>query len=118
MNTTMRAVRLHEINGQPELRLDKNVPVPTPGAGEVLLAVRACGLNQVDLLTRDGLTPQKPPMPHISGTEVAGDVVQVGPGVTHVAVGDRVYGLGVFGLATESMARAGDVRIIPFLLVA
>jgi 2-desacetyl-2-hydroxyethyl bacteriochlorophyllide A dehydrogenase len=90
MKTTMRAVRLHEVNGQPELRLDKDVPVPSPGAGEVLLAVRACGLNQVDLLTRDGQTPQKPPMPHISGTEVAGDVVQVGAGVTQWSVGDRV----------------------------
>ena len=91
MKTTMRAMRLHDVgNGQTELRLDQDVPVPTPGTGEVLLAVRACGLNQVDLLTRDGQTPQTPPMPHISGTEVAGDVVEVGPGVTGWAVGDRV----------------------------
>ena len=89
--TTMRAVRLHDAGGgKTELRLDKDVPVPTPKAGEVLLAVRACGLNQVDLLTRDGQTPQTPPMPHISGTEVAGDVVEVGPGVTQWSVGDRV----------------------------
>lgn len=87
----MRAVRLHDAGGgKTELRLDNDVPVPTPKAGEVLLAVRACGLNQVDLLTRDGQTPQTPPMPHISGTEVAGDVVAVGPGVTQWSVGDRV----------------------------
>lgn len=86
----MRAVRLHEVNGRAEFRLDKDVEVPTPKAGEVLLAVKACGLNQVDLLTRDGQTPAAIPLPHISGTEVAGDVVSVGPGVTGWKVGERV----------------------------
>lgn len=90
MMTSMRAVRLHEVNGRAEFRLDKDVEVPTPKAGEVLLAVKACGLNQVDLLTRDGQTPAAIPLPHISGTEVAGDVVSVGPGVTGWKVGERV----------------------------
>lgn len=88
---TMRAARLHEgYNGQAELRVDTDVPVPVPGEDEVLLAVRACGLNQVDLLTRDGQTPKEVPLPHISGTEVAGDVVAIGPGVTEWRIGDRV----------------------------
>ena len=69
MTTTMRAVRLHEVNGRAEFRLDTDVEVPSPTAGEVLLAVKACGLNQVDLLTRDGQTPAAIPLPHISGTE-------------------------------------------------
>jgi len=90
MKPTMRAMRLHEVDGHGVLQLDTEVPVPVPGAGEVLLAVRACGLNQVDLLTRDGQTPQTPPMPHISGTEVAGDVMAAGPGVKQWSVGDRV----------------------------
>ena len=90
MTTTMRAVRLHEANGRAEFRLDKDVEVPTPKTGEVLLAVKACGLNQVDLLTRDGQTPAAIPLPHISGTEVAGDVLTVGPGVTEWKAGDRV----------------------------
>lgn len=90
MMTSMRAVRLHEVNGRAEFRLDKDVEVPTPKAGEVLLAVKACGLNQVDLLTRDGQTPAAIPLPHISGTEVAGEVVSVGPGVTEWQVGERV----------------------------
>ena len=90
MMTSMRAVRLHEVNGRAEFRLDKDVEVPTPKAGEVLLAVKACGLNQVDLLTRDGQTPAAIALPHISGTEVAGDVVSVGPGVTGWKVGERV----------------------------
>ncbi|GAC1328878.1 MAG: zinc-binding dehydrogenase [Mycobacteriales bacterium] len=86
----MRAVRLHKTDTGSELRLDDDVEVPQPGAGEVLLAVRACGINQVDLLTRDGQTPADVPLPHTSGTEVAGDVAAVGPGVSEWAVGDRV----------------------------
>lgn len=88
---TMRAARLHEApDGRAELRVDENVPVPVPREGEVLLAVRACGLNQVDLLTRDGQTPKEVPLPHISGTEVAGDIVALGAGVSDWRIGDRV----------------------------
>lgn len=90
MKNTMRAVRLHDVSGRAELRLDKDVPIPTPAEGEVLLAVKACGLNQVDLLTRAGQTPAPVPLPHISGTEVAGEIVAVGPGVTGWKPGDRV----------------------------
>lgn len=90
MKNTMRAVRLHDVSGRAELRLDKDVPIPTPAEDEVLLAVKACGLNQVDLLTRAGQTPAPVPLPHISGTEVAGEIVAVGPGVTGWKPGDRV----------------------------
>lgn len=89
--TTMRAARLHDAGGgRAEMRIDDDVPVPTPGEGQVLVAVKACGINQVDLLSRDGQTPQAIPLPHISGTEVAGDIVGVGPGVTGWKAGDRV----------------------------
>lgn len=87
----MRATRLHPgPDGQLALRLDRDVPIPQPASGEVLIRVRACGLNQVDLLTKDGQTPQNVPLPHISGTEVAGDVVALGAGVTDWQVGARV----------------------------
>ncbi|MEI6798705.1 MAG: alcohol dehydrogenase catalytic domain-containing protein [Pseudomonadota bacterium] len=87
----MRATRLHAgPDGQMVLRLDHDVPIPQPAAGEVLIRVRACGLNQVDLLTKDGQTPQEVPLPHISGTEVAGDIVALGAGVTEWQVGARV----------------------------
>lgn len=105
--TTMRAVRLHDVNGRAELRLDNDVEVPSPGAGEVLLAVRACGLNQVDLLTRDGQTPQAVALPHISGTEVAGDVVAVGPDVHGWTVGDRVVVDPILSCGECSFCRAG-----------
>lgn len=91
MAETMRAARLHAgPDGQAELRLDTDVPIPTPGPGEVLVRVRACGLNQVDILTRDGQTPREVPLPHISGTEAAGDIAAIGPGVTGWEIGARV----------------------------
>lgn len=111
MKTTMRAMRLHAVDGGTELRLDHDVPVPVPGAGEVLLAVRACGLNQVDLLTRDGQTPQTPPMPHISGTEVAGDVVAVGPGVLQWKAGDRVVVDPILSCGECSFCRTGATNM-------
>ena len=111
MMTTMRAARLHDVNGHAELRLDKDVPVPSPGPGEVLLAVKACGLNQVDLLTRDGQTPASVPLPHISGTEVAGDVVAVGPGVQQWAVGDRVVVDPILSCGECSFCRVGSTNM-------
>lgn len=87
--TTMRAARLHEARVGMELRIDDAVSVPSPGPGEVLLRVRSCGLNQVDLLTRSGETPQAVPLPHISGTEVAGDVVGVGDAAGEAWLGRR-----------------------------
>lgn len=111
MMTSMRAVRLHEVNGVAEFRLDKDVEVPTPTAGEVLLAVKACGLNQVDLLTRDGQTPAAIPLPHISGTEVAGDVVAVGPGVTQWKAGDRVVVDPILSCGECSFCRSGQTNM-------
>lgn len=111
MMTSMRAVRLHEVNGVAEFRLDKNVEVPTPTDGEVLLAVKACGLNQVDLLTRDGQTPAAIPLPHISGTEVAGDVMAVGPGVTQWKAGDRVVVDPILSCGECSFCRSGQTNM-------
>lgn len=87
---TMRAARLHDDDGLLVLRVEDDVEVPTCGAGEVLIKVHRCGLNQVDLLTRTGQTPQAVPLPHISGTEVAGDVVAVGDLVKEALLGSRI----------------------------
>ena len=66
-------------------------PDPEPGVGEVLLAVRAAGLNAGDLLQRRGMYPAPPGSPaDIPGLETAGEVIALGAGVTSVAVGDRV----------------------------
>jgi acyl transferase domain-containing protein/NADPH:quinone reductase-like Zn-dependent oxidoreductase/SAM-dependent methyltransferase/acyl carrier protein len=87
--------------------------LPPCGAGEVVIDVKASGMNFRDVLKALALYPAETADARIFGDEVAGVVKAVGAGVTHVKAGDRVFGLAVFGLATDSMARAGDVRIIP-----
>ena len=69
-------------------------PTPRPGAGEVLVAVAAAGLNGADLLQRAGRYPPPPGAPaDIPGLELAGEVAELGPGAARFAVGDRVMGI-------------------------
>lgn len=68
----------------------KEVPVPEPGAGQVLVEVMASGVCHTDLHAADGDWPVKPTPPFIPGHEGAGIVVALGPGVNHVKIGDRV----------------------------
>ena len=66
-------------------------PDPEPGAGEVLIRVRAAGLNGADMMQRRGLYPAPPGAPQdIPGLELAGDVEALGPGASRFAEGDRV----------------------------
>jgi acyl transferase domain-containing protein/acyl carrier protein len=83
------------------------------GLGEVLIGVKAAGMNFRDVLKALSLYPGEAPDARIFGDEVGGIVTAVGSDVTHVRPGDRVFGLAVFGLATETIARASDVRRIP-----
>jgi NADPH2:quinone reductase len=85
----MRAVRVHELTGPSALRVD-DVPDPTAGTGQVLIEVRACGVNFPDVLMSRGLYQLRPSLPFSPGGECAGIVRGVGAGVTTVAVGDRV----------------------------
>lgn len=82
----MKALLLEEINGA---LLEKDLPLPEPGEGEVLLRVRACAVDQFDLKIRYGkVAHAKPPI--ILGHEIAGDVAALGAGVRHWQVGQRV----------------------------
>jgi len=85
----MRAVRCHELTGPKSLRVDE-VPAPTPGSGEVLIEVRAAGVNFPDVLLTYGKYQFKADPPFIPGGEAAGIVRAVGAAVTEVAPGDRV----------------------------
>jgi acyl transferase domain-containing protein/NADPH:quinone reductase-like Zn-dependent oxidoreductase/SAM-dependent methyltransferase/acyl carrier protein len=87
--------------------------LPPCNQGQVLIEVKAAGMNFRDVLKSLALYPGDAPDARIFGDEVAGIVKEVGSDVTHVAPGDRVFGLAVFGIATHVIARAGDVRRIP-----
>ncbi|MDB5980603.1 MAG: alcohol dehydrogenase AdhP [Pseudomonas sp.] len=87
MHKTMKAAVVHAF-GQPlEIR---EVPVPTPGYGQILVKIAASGVCHTDLHAADGDWPVKPNPPFIPGHEGVGYVVGVGGGVTHVKEGDRV----------------------------
>jgi NADPH:quinone reductase-like Zn-dependent oxidoreductase len=83
----MKCVRFHE-HGGPEVLRYEEVPAPEPGQGEVLVRVRACALNHLDLWERRGLERVTFPMPHISGSDVSGEIAAASAGV--VPVGRRV----------------------------
>jgi NADPH:quinone reductase-like Zn-dependent oxidoreductase/acyl carrier protein len=83
------------------------------GPGQVLIEVKAAGMNFRDVLKALALYPGDAPDARIFGDEVGGIVKEVGSDVRHVGPGDRVFGLAVFGIATHAIARAGDVRRIP-----
>src|SRR4051812_6718200 len=85
----MRAVRCHDLTGPSGLRVDE-LPEPEPGPGEVLVDVRAAGVNFPDVLLSHGKYQFKPPPPFVPGGEAAGVVKATGDGVTAVAPGDRV----------------------------
>ena len=88
----MKAVRIHGYGGADQLRVDE-VAVPEPGADEVLVRVEAAGVNPVDWKIRADLTGGMLPIdfPATLGTEVAGTVSKVGPGVADYSPGDEVF---------------------------
>ena len=77
--------------GGPDVLEYTQVPTPQPGAGEVLLRVKACSVNHLDLWIRQGIPAYQITLPHISGCDIAGTVEQVGPDVRGVQVGQAVF---------------------------
>ncbi|MDB4961366.1 MAG: putative Zn-dependent oxidoreductase [Myxococcales bacterium] len=98
----MRAVRVHELTGPASLRVDE-VPDPSVSAGQVLIEVKACGVNFPDVLLTKGMYQFKPTPPFSPGGEAAGIVRAVGAGVTSLAVGDRVAATMVYGAFAEQI---------------
>lgn len=103
------AIRIHETGGPAALRWDE-VEVGAPGPGEARVRHAAIGLNFIDTYHRSGLYPL--PLPAVIGSEGAGTVVSVGPGVTGVAPGDRVAYAGVVGAYAEERLLPAD-RLVP-----
>lgn len=94
----MKAVRVRALGG-PEVLQYEDVDRPDPGAGEALVQIVAAGLNYLDVQFRIGRV--KAPLPFTIGTEASGVVRAIGPGVTEVAVGDRVVYAMVLGSCAE-----------------
>ncbi len=80
----MRAIVMHRRGGPEVLSYQADFPEPAVGPDDVLVRVRACGLNRVDIFTREGEQGVRPTLPHILGMEVAGDVVALGANVRSV----------------------------------
>ncbi|OQW36399.1 MAG: alcohol dehydrogenase [Nitrospira sp. SG-bin2] len=86
----MKAVLFRE-HGGPEKLSYGDLPTPTIGTGEVLVRVKACALNHLDIWIRQGNPAYPIPLPHVSGSDIAGVVEQVGGQVRGVTVGARVF---------------------------
>lgn len=92
----------------------RQIPVPAPRAGEVLIRVHACGVNRPDVLQRMGHYPVPPDAPTTLGLEAAGEIVAIGPDVTDLRPGDRVTALVAGGAYADYLAApAGQCLPIP-----
>lgn len=107
----MQAIRIHETGGPEKLR-QEDVPLPTPGAGEVRIRIEAAGINYIDTYQRAGLYPVA--LPHTLGSEAAGAITAMGPEVTDFHVGDRVASAKVAGAyAAEALVSAAQLVRVP-----
>jgi len=94
----MKAIQIHQTGG-PEVLTLAEIPIPTPGPGQVLVKIAATGVNFIEIYFREGR--YKAPLPLVPGMEAAGTVEQLGDGVEDFAVGDPVASTGVMGSYAE-----------------
>lgn len=107
----MKALLSHEPGGPDTLRLE-DIPAPTPGAGELLVRVRACSMNFPDVLIIEDKYQLKPQRPFAPGGEIAGEVLSAGEGVTGWKPGDRLIAATGFGGLVEQLILPAS-RAIP-----
>ncbi len=86
----MKAIRVKEFGGPEVLKLEE-VPDLKPGVGQVVVRLRAIGVNPVETYMRAGTYPRKPALPYTPGNDGAGTIESVGTGATRFKAGDRVY---------------------------
>lgn len=108
----MRALVCREY-GPPEQLVIENREDPVPGEGQVLIDVKAAGINFFDALIVAGQYQVKLPPPFVPGGEAAGTVAAVGPGVKRVKVGDRVIGMSTSGGAFAEKCLVGESSCLP-----
>src|SRR5579872_3345414 len=83
----MKAIRIHEFGG-PEILRYEDIPDPRPRKDQVLVRIRACAMNHLDLFVREGLPGVK--LPHILGSDIAGEIIEVGEYISNFKAGQRV----------------------------
>ena len=105
----MKALVVREFGG-PDVMKIEDVPAPSAGPGQILIRVRAVGVNPVDTYIRSGMYARKPNLPYTPHADIAGTVEAVGDGVTIVKAGDRVYAYMVDGGGAE-LARAEEWQV-------
>jgi NADPH2:quinone reductase len=91
----------------------RDVQVPQPGRGQILIKVTACGVSYVDALLALGRYQVKPVLPHVPGSEIAGSVAAIGEDVAGFAIGDRVLAQTQRGFAEYALCPAGAARPLP-----
>jgi NADPH:quinone reductase-like Zn-dependent oxidoreductase len=91
-HSTMMAWRVHEF-GPPDVMKFERVPRPEPGPGEILVKVEAAGVGPWDGWIRAGKSALPQPLPLILGSDLSGEIVATGPGVSELRVGEQVYGV-------------------------
>src|SRR3970040_1241956 len=107
----MKAVLCKQF-GPPESLVIEEVPSPRPGAGEVVVSIKAASVNFPDVLIIQNKYQSKPPLPFSPGSELAGVVKEVGAGVTNVKPGDRVIAFTTFGAFAEEV-KTEAARVLP-----
>jgi NADPH2:quinone reductase len=110
----MKAIRVSAYGGPEVLKLEE-IPVPKPGSGQVLVRNHAVGINPVDTYLRSNTDNRGPKLPYTPGSDSAGVVEAVGPGVTGITVGDRVYVGGTLSgsYAELSLCEPAQVHPLP-----
>jgi NADPH2:quinone reductase len=86
----MKCIRVHQFGDPSVLKLE-GIPEPKPAQGQLVVRIHAAGVNPVETYIRAGNYAMKPPLPYTPGTDAAGEVESVGPGVSRFRPGDRVY---------------------------
>jgi NADPH2:quinone reductase len=108
----MKAIRVSEYGGPSVLKLAE-VPAPEPGPNQVLVRNHAVGINPVDTYLRSNTDNRGPKLPYTPGSDAAGVIAAVGPGVTGITVGDRVYVGGTLTGAYAEMALCEARQVHP-----
>src|SRR5579863_3494823 len=107
----MKAIQIHETGGPEVLKL-VDLPIPQPGPGQVLIRIEATGVNFIEIYFRKGV--YKTALPMIPGSEAAGTVEELGPGVTGFAAGDAVASAAIIGSYAEyALVPAAQLVKIP-----